>query len=134
MTAACSKSDTGSMSAEGTPRVKGMAVMAASYRPGRASTQPFGCRPGGRRGAVADRNAARLQRLLLAGGRAGRARDDGAGVAHGLAGRCGEAGDVCPHGLADVLVDVGAGLLLLVAADLAHHHDQVGARVCLEPL
>ena len=79
-----------------------------------------------------DRDALRLQRLRLRLRRAGRAGDDRAGVAHALAGRRLEAGDVGDHRLRHVLADVLGGALLLVAADLAHHHDQLGLGVLLE--
>src|SRR3954454_6313638 len=68
-------------------------------------------------GARADADAAGLERLLLAGSRAGGARDDGAGMAHGLTGRRLEAGGVGDHGRANVLGDDRPCFLLLAAAD-----------------
>ena len=49
-----------------------------------------------------------------------------------LAGRRREAGDVGEHGLRARLGDVRGRLLLLVAADLADEHDELGLRVGLE--
>ena len=71
---------------------------------------------------------------FLACGGAGRAGDDGAGVAHGLALGGGEAGDVADDRLGDVVLDVGRRPLLGVAADLADHHDRLGLGVVLERL
>src|SRR5690606_29494438 len=82
------------------------------------------------RDADADLLQGRLPRLGGPGG----AGDDGAGVAHRLALGGGEAGDVGHHGLGDVLLDVGRGALLGVAADLADHHDRLGVGVGLERL
>src|SRR5450755_908891 len=73
-----------------------------------------------------------LQRFLLGLGRAGRARDDGARVAHRLALGRGEARHVGDHGLGHVLLDEGRRPLFRVAADLADHDDRVGLRVLLE--
>ena len=81
---------------------------------------------------LADPHAGGLEGHLLRLGRAGRAGDDRAGVAHGLAGRGGEAGDVADHRLGDVGLDEVGRPLLGVAADLADHHDRVGVRVVLE--
>src|SRR5947209_4051092 len=80
----------------------------------------------------ADGDAARLQRLLLALGRSGRAGDDRTGVAHRLARRRGEAGDVGEHGLRHGLLDEARGLLLLVAADLSDHDHVLGLGIGLE--
>src|SRR5579884_2125412 len=79
-----------------------------------------------------DLDAARLERFLLPLRRPGGARDDRAGVAHRLAGRGRESGDVREHRLRHVLGDERGGLLLLVAADLADHDDQLRLRVLLE--
>ena len=43
-------------------------------------------------------------------------------------------GDVAHDRLGHVLLDVGGGPLLGVAADLTDHHDRVGVRVVLERL
>ncbi len=80
----------------------------------------------------ADLDAARLERVLLRLRGAGGAGDDRAGVAHRLAGRRREAGDVGEDRLRHVLGDELGRLLLLVAADLADHHDQLRLRVVLE--
>ena len=86
-------------------------------------------RRGGRHG-----DAGRLEGRLLLGGRARRALDDRAGVAHALAGRRAEAGDVGDHRLGDVLAHERRGALLVVAADLADEHDGLGLVVGLEEL
>src|SRR5215217_511688 len=80
----------------------------------------------------ADAHALGLERLGLGGGGPRGSGDDRPRVAHGLAGRGGEARDVGEHGLGDVLTDVLGGLLLLVAADLAAHDDELGLIVLLE--
>src|SRR5262249_4392804 len=73
---------------------------------------------GGLAQGLAPPDADLLQRFLLGLGGAGRAGDDGAGVAHGLALGRGEPGDVTDDRLGHVLLDVGRGPLLGVAADL----------------
>src|SRR5690606_17427894 len=83
---------------------------------------------------LADLHADGLQGLLLRLGGARRAGDDGAGVAHRLALGRGEARDVADDRLRDVLLDVGRGTLLGVAADLADHDDRLGLGVVLERL
>jgi hypothetical protein len=55
-------------------------------------------------------------------------------VPHPLARRSGEPGDVADDGLRHRLRDERRGALLVVAADLADHHDEVGLRIGLEPL
>ena len=70
----------------------------------------------------------------LGGGRAGRALDDGAGVAHAPAGRRAVAGHVGDDRLGHVLADVGRRALLVVAADLADERDALGLAVGLEQL
>ena len=69
---------------------------------------------------------------FLACARARRAGDDRAGVTHRLAGRRREARDVGDDRLAHVLGDEVGRLLLLGAADLADHHDELGLRIGLE--
>ena len=76
----------------------------------------------------------RLERRLLARGGARGAGDDRTGVAHRLARRSGEPGDVGDDRLRHVLGDERAGLLLLVAADLADHDHELGLVVGLEAL
>ena len=71
---------------------------------------------------------------FFACGGARRAGDDRARVTHRLAGRRREAGDVREDRLRHVLGDVARGLLLLVAADLADEHDELGLGVGLELL
>ena len=83
---------------------------------------------------LADLDARSLERFLLALGGAGSVGHDGAGVAHRLALGRREACDVADDRLRDVLLDVGCGLLLSVATDLADHHDRLGVGVCLECL
>ena len=55
-------------------------------------------------------------------------------MAHRLPRRRGEAGDVREHRLRHLLLDEPRRLLLLVAADLADHDDDLRLRVGLEPL
>ena len=55
-------------------------------------------------------------------------------MAHGLTLRSGEACNVTNDGLGHVGLDVLAGLLLGVAADLTDHHDRFGLRILLEHL
>ena len=57
-----------------------------------------------------------------------------AAAAHRLALRGGEPGDVADDRLGHVVLDVGRGLLLGVAADLADHHDRLRVGVGLERL
>src|SRR5215213_6168335 len=76
----------------------------------------------------------RLERLLLGLRCARRAGDDRACVPHGLAGRRREAGDVREDRFLRLLGDPRGRLLLLVAADLAHEHDELRLRVGLELL
>ena len=85
-------------------------------------------------GVVPTRMPRCLERVLLRLGGARGAGDDRARVAHRLAGRRGEAGDVGDDRLRHLRLDEVGGLLLLVAADLADHHDVLGLRVGLEPL
>src|SRR5699024_631530 len=66
----------------------------------------------GLRRGLADLDADGLEGLLLRGGRAGGAGDDGAGVAHRLALRGGEARDVADDRLRHVVLDEGRGALL----------------------
>ena len=84
----------------------------------------------GRRRADAD--PLLLERRLLGLGRARRARDDRARVAHRLAGRSREARDVGDDRLRQLGLDEGGRLLLLVTADLADHDDVLGLGVGLE--
>src|SRR5258706_8873258 len=70
--------------------------------------------------------------LLLRGALAARA--DGARVAHALARRRGNAGDEADHRLLHVGLDPLRGVLLIGAADLAHHDDCFGLRVVVEHL
>src|SRR5690606_37143275 len=58
--------------------------------------------------------------------------DDGTGMAHAFALGGGHTGDVGYHRLADIRLDVGRGLFLGGTADLADHHDRLGARILLE--
>ncbi len=73
-----------------------------------------------------DGHADPLERLGLRGRGPLRAGDDRAGVTHPLARRRLEPGDVRHHRLRDVFRDVGRSALLVVAADLPRHDDQIG--------
>src|SRR5215831_15827017 len=84
----------------------------------------------GRRRADAD--TAGLERLLLRLRGSRRARDDRTRVAHRLAWWGGEAGDVPDRRLAQLGLDEGGGLLLLVPADLADHDHVLGLWVVAE--
>src|SRR5258706_9072526 len=86
------------------------------------------------RGIPRDLDAAGLhdRELLLRGALA--ARDDGPRVAHALAWRRGNAGDEADHRLLHVGLDPLRGVLLIGAADLAHHDDCFGLRVVVEHL
>src|SRR4051794_23731022 len=90
--------------------------------------------PGGLRRRLADPDPGGLEGLLLRLRGAGRAGDDGAGVAHGLALGRGEPGDVADDRLGDVGLDEVRRPFLGVAADLADHHDRLGLRIVLESL
>src|SRR5215213_6798103 len=118
------------MSADGAPRAKEMRSDGGMRS--RLPTEDLDgeARDLGRR--AADLHALRLQRLGLRGGRALRARDDRAGVAHRLARRRGEARDVGDDRLGHVGLDELGSALLGVAADLARQHDELGLRVLLE--
>ena len=84
-------------------------------------------------GLLATRMPASFEGGDLVGRLARAARDDRAGVAHPLAGRGGLAGDERGQRLGELarLLERG-GLLLGVAADLAHHQHGVGVGVGLE--
>src|SRR5947209_7486932 len=77
---------------------------------------------GGVAGCLADRDAGRLQGVLLGFGGTGGARDNGASMTHGLTFRGGEAGDVTDYRFGDVGPDVVGGALFSVPADLTDHH------------
>src|SRR5919201_1252802 len=83
-------------------------------------------------GIRADADAVRLERLLLCLRGAGRARDDRARVANRLPRRRRKARDVRDDGLRHLALDELGGLLLLGAADLADHDDEIGLRIGLE--
>ena len=77
-------------------------------------------------------DAGRLERGDLLLGGAGRAGDDRAGVAHAAARGRGLPGDEADDRLRHVLLHERRGVLLVGAADLAHHHDGVGLGILLE--
>src|SRR5690606_21343011 len=81
-----------------------------------------------------DRDARGLHGADLVRGRALAAGDDRPGVPHALARRRRAARDEADHRLGDVLLDVGGGSLLGVAADLADHDDGLRVGVLLEGL
>ena len=83
---------------------------------------------------AADAHALSLERLGLRLSRPLRARHDRAGVAHRLPRRRREAGDVGEHRLVHLLGDVIGRALLLLAADLAAHHDELGLGIGLEEI
>src|SRR5262245_12466868 len=85
-------------------------------------------------GSRRDADSTGLEHLLLRLRRPGRARDDRPRVTHGLPDRGGEPGDVANDGLRHVRLDEARRLLLLVAADLADHHDDLGLGISLEAL
>src|SRR3954452_408365 len=146
------------MSSDGAPRAHEIGVCAAMARNKITTTEPG--HPRGRvqkdprllaGSALGDRGLGNLggdfghlggraphahpagfERLGLGGGGALRAAHDRARVAHRLAGRRREAGDVSHHGLRDVVCDELGCQLLLLAADLAAHHDHVRLGIGLE--
>src|SRR5688500_1242239 len=83
-------------------------------------------------GRPGDLHARSFQRLSLRGSRALGPRDDRPSVPHALAGRRLEPRDVGDDRLRAVIDDVCRGPLLVVAADLPRHDDQVGTGVGFE--
>src|SRR5204862_1653035 len=79
-----------------------------------------------------DRDPGRLERRDLRLGRAGRAGDDGARVAHALARRRGAAGDERDRGLLAERAHVLGRALLGTAADLADDDDDLGLWILVE--
>src|ERR1019366_7580613 len=81
---------------------------------------------------LGDAHSGGLERLDLPRRRARRSGNDRARVAHPAARRCGLSGDESDDGLRHVLLDERRGLLLVGAADLAHHRDGLRLRILLE--
>src|SRR3954454_334829 len=98
----------------------------------RSSWKAFGGDPRDLRRRAADRHAGGLERLGLRGSGTRGAGDDRTRMPHALAGRGLEPRDVRDDGLRDVLGDERRRALLVVAADLAGHDDQIGVGVRLE--
>ena len=109
----------------------------APGRPGGASTVTPGAPrrdPPPRSGSSPTAAPTASQRLRLRRRGAGGPGHDRAGVTHALARRGLEPGDVADDRLRHLLRHECRGSLLVVAADLARQHDQLGLRVGLEEL
>src|SRR5689334_20517013 len=86
------------------------------------------------RGIARDLDARCLHHVQLLVGGALAARDDRARVAHALARWRRDTGNESDYGLAHVVLDPLRSRFFIRAADLANHHDGVGARVVVEKL